>query len=114
MTVEFILFSTVLILLILFSSFMGDSTMVAVFGILFTLLVVTYFRHRDTILYTEYLTKKIEYQHRHVHSASVEDMEQLFSMMTAPLPVFSNATHRETAVVEEIDEEPEKPNDPSE
>lgn len=113
MTVEFILFASALILLLLFSSFMDDSNMVAVFGILFTVLVVTYFRHRDTILYTEYLTKKVDYQHQQAHS-SAEDMEQLFSMMAAPLPVFSTADRGGSAVVEEIDEESEKPNDPTE
>lgn len=118
MTVEFIFFASALILLLLFSSFMKDAYMTVVFGVLFTILFVTYFHHRDTILYTEYLNKKVArmsaptFADTKPSSADAADMDALFSMFQMPpVHVYPAKSH---AVVEEIPNDEEKPKESSE
>lgn len=120
MTVEFIFFASVLILLLLFSSFMKDAYMTVMFGVLFTILFVTYFHHRDTILYTEYLNKKVARMSAPVETSSAaEDMDALFSMFQMPpvhvYPVSSHSdSSKSRAVVEEMPDDEEKPKESSE
>lgn len=121
MTVEFIFFTSTLILLLLFSSFMKDAYMTVVFGVLFTILFVTYFHHRDTILYTEYLNKKVARMPTPVESspADAADMDALFSMFQMPpVHVYPASSHpnpsKSHAVVEEIPDDEEKPKESSE
>ena len=74
---------TIVLLSLLFAPHIKDVVAAMVFGTLVTVLVITYLRHRDTILYTGYLVQK-EANRRREQAAATGPMDSLFSLFGIP------------------------------
>lgn len=89
---------SILLLVVLFRPHLHDLIMTMVLGTLITVIVVIYFRHRDTVLYTDYLRAKEDRL-----SGKMDPMDALFSFMNlSPMDPHAPAS---TATMEDITEE---------